>query len=121
MPWQEDASLTVMGSNPGGSHLHWHETAEDPLEDGQPVEADGSDESGGFVEVARVHAEALLEAVADDVTGWPDRKDGGILLLVRLKKLTFPVTVRVLNVIRKEKRQIPHLLFLDAFSFVTHK
>ena len=86
MPWQEDASLTVMGSNPGGSHLHWHETAEDPLEDGQPVEADRSDESGGFVKVARVHAEALLEAVADDVTGWPDRKDGGILLFVRLKK-----------------------------------
>ncbi len=64
-------------------NLHRDKIAEDPLEDGESVETNGSNESGGLVDVVGVDAEALL-GVGGVRRG--DRKYRRILLLVRLKK-----------------------------------
>jgi len=67
-------------------NLHRDEIAEDPLEDGESVETNGANESGGLVDVVGVDAEALLR-VGGVRRG--DRKYRRVLLLVRLKKDSF--------------------------------
>lgn len=73
-------------------NLHRDEIAEDPLEDGESVETNGANESGGLVDVVGVDAEALL-GVGRFRRG--DRKYRRVLLLVRLKKTASSIKKRL--------------------------